>query len=78
MLEVADSGHGIPEDLRQRVLEPFFSTKERGKATGLGLSVTNRIVLSHGGVLQIGRSAELGGAAIRIFLPLLPQAGDAG
>ena len=69
MLEVADSGPGIPEHLRERVLEPFFSTKERGKATGLGLSVTERIVASHGGVLEIRSSAELGGAAIRIYLP---------
>jgi len=71
MIEVADSGQGISDELKDRVLEPFFSTKERGKATGLGLSVTNRIVVSHGGVLQIGNSAELGGAAIRVFLPML-------
>jgi signal transduction histidine kinase len=70
-IEIADSGQGIPEELHARVLEPFFSTKERGKATGLGLSVTNRIVVSHGGVTQIGRSDELGGAAIRIYLPLI-------
>lgn len=71
MIEVADSGQGIPDELRERVVEPFFSTKERGKATGLGLSVTNRIVISHGGVLQIGKSEQLGGAAIRVFLPLV-------
>jgi signal transduction histidine kinase len=71
MIEVADSGQGIAEELRERVVEPFFSTKERGKATGLGLSVTNRIVISHGGVLQIGKSEQLGGAAIRIYLPLV-------
>jgi two-component system cell cycle sensor histidine kinase/response regulator CckA len=70
MLEIADSGPGIADELRQRVLEPFFSTKERGKATGLGLSVTSRIVASHGGVVEIGRSEDLGGAAIRIYLPV--------
>jgi len=70
MIEVADSGPGIPAELQQRVLEPFFTTKERGKATGLGLSVTSRIVLSHNGLVQIGRSEDLGGAAIRIFLPV--------
>jgi len=75
MLEVADSGPGIPEHLRGRVLEPFFSTKERGKATGLGLSVTERIVASHEGVLEIGSSEELGGAAIRIYLPLVSNRG---
>lgn len=74
LIEVADSGPGIPPEVHQRVLEPFYTTKERGKATGLGLSVTSRIVLSHNGLVQIGRSAELGGAAIRIFLPLAPPA----
>lgn len=75
MLEVADSGPGIADELRQRVLEPFFSTKERGKATGLGLSVTSRIVASHGGVIEIARSEDLGGAAIRMYLPVVaPEA----
>jgi signal transduction histidine kinase len=74
MLEVADSGPGIPVELRERVLEPFFSTKERGKATGLGLSVTDRIVRSHNGLVQIGEAVELGGAAIRLFLPLVTVA----
>jgi signal transduction histidine kinase len=69
-LAIGDSGPGIPEELRGRVLEPFFSTKERGKATGLGLSVTNRIIMSHNGLIQIGTSAELGGADIRIYLPI--------
>ncbi len=61
MIEVADSGPGIPTEIQDRILEPFFSTKERGKATGLGLSVTNRIVISHGGIVQIGQT---------LFVPL--------
>jgi len=73
VLEIADSGPGIPPELCDRVLEPFFTTKERGKATGLGLSVTSRIILSHNGCIQIGKSEELGGAAIRIFLPIVEQ-----
>jgi two-component system cell cycle sensor histidine kinase/response regulator CckA len=77
MIEVADSGPGIPDELRQRVLEPFFSTKDRGKATGLGLSVTSRIVASHGGLVEISRSADLGGAAIRFYLPIIPPAAAA-
>lgn len=70
MIEISDSGPGIPPDLRRRALEPFFTTKERGKATGLGLPVTSKIVLSHNGLVEIGESSELGGAAVRIFLPL--------
>lgn len=46
---VTDSGHGIPEALRERVLQPFFTTKEVGQGTGLGLSISRRIVESHQG-----------------------------
>lgn len=70
LIEVADSGPGIDEKLLPRVVEPFFTTKERGKATGLGLSTTTKIVEMHGGVMAVGRSEELGGASVRIFLPL--------
>ncbi|MBN2080567.1 hypothetical protein JW859_00015 [bacterium] len=77
VIEIADSGPGIPPELRQRALEPFFTTKERGKATGLGLSVTSRIILSHNGLIQIGEAEELGGAAIRIFLPVAEARTDA-
>lgn len=70
VLEIADSGPGIPDELLSRVIEPFFSTKEQGKSTGLGLSVTSRIITSHNGLMEIGRSEKLGGAAIKIFLPV--------
>ncbi len=70
VIEIGDSGPGIPEGLHDRILEPFFSTKEQGKATGLGLSVTRRIVTSHHGFMEIGKSEKLGGAAIKIFLPV--------
>lgn len=70
MLEVNDSGPGMPPELRERALEPFFTTKERGKATGLGLSVATRIITSHNGLIQIGESERLGGAAIRLYFPL--------
>lgn len=70
LLEIGDSGPGIPDALRSRVIEPFFSTKERGKSTGLGLSMTHRIISLHGGEIEIGSSAQLGGAAIRIYLPV--------
>ncbi|MCC7478455.1 hypothetical protein IT575_08320 [bacterium] len=71
MLEIADSGPGIPAELQARVMQPFFSTKERGKSTGLGLSVTQRIIELHQGVLAVGNSADLGGAAVRIYLPAM-------
>jgi two-component system NtrC family sensor kinase len=61
-IEVHDSGPGIPESLREKILEPFFSTKPRGQGTGLGLAIVQRVVRQHGGSLEVGASAELGGA----------------
>jgi C4-dicarboxylate-specific signal transduction histidine kinase len=61
VLEVHDSGPGIPESLREKILEPFFSTKPRGQGTGLGLAIVQRVVRQHRGSLEVGRSAELGG-----------------
>jgi signal transduction histidine kinase len=69
-LAIEDSGPGIPEALYEKVIDPFFTTKARGKSTGLGLSMTQRIIALHDGVIEIGRSAELGGACFRIYLPV--------
>jgi signal transduction histidine kinase len=69
-IQIEDSGPGIPPELREAVTQPFFTTKERGKATGLGLAMTSRIVSLHKGRLEIGDSVSLGGASIRILLPL--------
>lgn len=62
-----DSGFGIPEEQRNNIFEPFFSTKDGG--TGLGLTVSYNIVTSHGGTLDIvdGRGT---GACFRLFLPM--------
>ncbi len=64
-LSVVDTGAGIPEEIQQRIFEPFFSTKQAGKGTGLGLSTVQFIVRNHGGhlvlhsVLDQGTSFEL-------------------
>lgn len=50
---VADSGPGIPRELRERIQEPFFTTKEVGRGTGLGLSISRTIVAAHGGSLWL-------------------------
>jgi signal transduction histidine kinase len=66
-VSVWDRGSGIPLEVRQRVLEPFYSTKPEG--TGLGLSIARQIVAAHAGELQI-ESQEGEGTTIRVILPL--------
>lgn len=65
---VTDSGHGIPSELRERVLEPFFTTKPIGQGTGLGLSICYSIVRKHNGTLELIEAAGGGTQAI-ISLP---------
>ncbi len=65
-VEIADNGCGIPEHLKQRVLEPYFSTKKEG--TGLGLAIVNQIVSDHGGYLRISDNQPIG-TVIIIELP---------
>jgi two-component system NtrC family sensor kinase len=65
---VTDTGSGIPEDLVNRVVEPFFTTKPVGQGTGLGLSITYSIVQKHGGMLEL-RRASGGGAAVAMIIP---------
>ena len=68
---VRDNGPGIPEDLKQRMFEPFVTTKDTGKGTGLGLSLTADIVTRHGGSIDV--ESKLGEfAKICIRLPLNP------
>ena len=69
-LAVADTGMGMPEAVRKRATEPFFTTKERGLGTGLGLSMVAGFVKQSGGTLKI-HSAEGKGTTIEISLPVL-------
>lgn len=66
-IEIADNGCGIPPHLRERVLEPYYSTKDSG--TGLGLAIVNQIITDHGGYLRIAGN-EPRGTKVVIELPL--------
>jgi len=68
LVEVSDTGVGIPEAIRSKIFEPFFSTKEIGKGTGLGLSTVYGIIKQTGGFVYFD-SAERAGTTFRIFLP---------
>jgi signal transduction histidine kinase len=69
VIQVADSGPGIPEKILHRIFVPFFSTKAAGAGTGLGLNVSRDIVERHGGRLSVKNRRE-GGAVFVIRLPL--------
>jgi signal transduction histidine kinase len=76
VIEIADTGPGIPEDLRRRVFEPFFTTKPVGKGTGLGLDVSFRIVVKrHGGDLRV--TSTPGDTRFQVLLPLTEPAAPA-
>jgi two-component system NtrC family sensor kinase len=66
--EVADTGHGIPDDIRDRIFEPFFTTKSATSGTGLGLAVVHGIVTQHGGRVEV-TSVAGSGARFRVVLP---------
>lgn len=69
VIEVTDTGTGIPPEHLARVTEPFFTTKEEGKGTGLGLAICRRIIQQHRGTLEI--ESKVGeGTTIRITLPI--------
>jgi two-component system, NtrC family, sensor kinase len=70
-IAVADTGPGVPADLRARVFEPFFTTRERG--TGLGLAIARQIVEAHGGRIDVADRAG-GGARFAIRLPSAARA----
>ncbi len=68
-VSISDTGCGIPEEIQERIFEPFYTTKEVGKGTGLGLSITYDIVKKHGGELTV-ESKPGEGSTFTVKLPV--------
>jgi signal transduction histidine kinase len=69
LVEIADSGPGIPAEIRGRIFEPFFTTKPVGEGTGLGLDIVARIIRNHHGTIRV--DSQPGRTAFQVRLPLV-------
>ena len=68
VMEISDTGTGIPPEIIDHIFEPFFTTKPKGKGTGLGLSAVYGIIKQHKGVILVESKPGMG-AVFRIYLP---------
>lgn len=68
IIEFEDNGYGIPEEIKDNIFQPFFTTKKGTEGTGLGLSITNDVVKAHGGELTVANHDN--GAVFKIILPM--------
>ncbi len=75
LIRVSDTGPGVPPSMREKIFDPYYTTKRDG--TGIGLSFSHQIISSHGGSITVGRSRS-GGAEFSIRLPLRRRKGKAG
>jgi len=73
VVEIEDTGGGIPEDQLPRIFDPFFTTKPTGKGTGLGLTIVKNIIEMHGGKIDIRNLPDLRGARVTIILKTKPK-----
>lgn len=77
VLEVDDTGPGVPSEIRDRIWDPFFTTKPPGKGTGLGLSISQSVIARHGGVIRT-ENLTPHGARFAVELPIQPRGGNDG
>ncbi len=71
-VEIQDDGDGIPSDILPKIFDPFFTTKEIGKGTGMGLSISYKIIQEHGGRIEVNTEPGVG-TVFSIELPVKPK-----
>ncbi len=69
-ISIRDTGHGMDKETMEKIFDPYFTTKETGKGTGMGLSVVHGIVLSYGGFISLDSKPDKG-TVFDIFLPII-------
>jgi signal transduction histidine kinase len=72
LVEIADDGPGIPDEVLERIFDPFYTTKDVGKGTGLGLDISYRVVVEdHAGDIRV--LSKPGDTRFQVRLPMLPK-----
>jgi signal transduction histidine kinase len=71
-ISIWDNGQGIPDSIQSKIFDPFFSTKDTGEGTGLGLAVSYGIIQDHGGEIIL-QSEKGSWSKFTVFLPLSPS-----
>ena len=71
IVKITDSGSGIPEDIKDKIFQPFFTTKPMGEGSGLGLDIARKIIDKHQGYITV--ESQPGRTTFQVKLPIIEQ-----